>query len=357
MEINIRKDRMTKDERWVALLNRKPLDRIPVFAAAFGFTTINSGLSIADFYNDPQKSYASQMQTAEKFGFQEIPWSVYAAFGGWEFGGEVKWPSGDFAQAPTVMKYPIETEDDVWNLKVPDVKRAGIVPIMMEINHLVAKSGSPYIVGFYLGPFTMAGMMSGADKLTKWMLKKPEVAHRILRLATDFLTELTKYYVDTFGAERVIAFGGEPLTSNQVISPKQFEQFAFPYLKELHESILAMGIKHLNMHICGEQNQNLPYWSQLPYGDPGLVSFGHEVDLETASKYFPETIIEGNVEPAIIQSGTQEQVYEATKLCIEKGRKHPAGYMLQPGCEMPPMAREENVWAMMQAVSDYGWYE
>ncbi|MFC1920025.1 uroporphyrinogen decarboxylase family protein, partial [Chloroflexota bacterium] len=112
-----------------------------------------------------------------------------------------------------------------------------------------------------------------------------------------------------------------------------------------------------HMHICGEQNANLPHWAQLDYGDPGIVSFGHEVDLETASKYFPDVIIMGNVEPAIIQSGTPQQVYEATRVCIEKGRKHPGGFMLMPGCELPPMAPEENVWAMMQAVSDLGWYD
>ena len=118
-----------------------------------------------------------------------------------------------------------------------------------------------------------------------------------------------------------------------------------------------MGIRHLYHHICGEQNANLPYWAQIPCGDPGMLSFGHEVDLETASRYFPNTIITGNIEPALFQTGTPEQVYEAAKVCIEKGKKHPGGFILEPGCELPPMAGEENVWAMMQAVSDFGWYE
>ena len=120
--------------------------------------------------------------------------------------------------------------------------------------------------------------------------------------------------------------------------------------------MLATGVKHIYMHICGEQNANLASWAQIPYGKPGIVGFGHEVDLETASKYFPEHIIMGNVEPAVIQNGTPEQIYKLSKICIEKGRKHPGGFMLAPGCEMPPMAPEENVCAMMQAVSDFGWY-
>ena len=357
MEINLKKDKMTKDERWVALLNRKPMDRVPVYGWAIGFSMVNTNLSIVDFYNQPQKSYDSQMKTADKFGFQELPGTGYAAFGGWEFGGEIKWPSGEFAQAPTVLKHPVETEDDVWKLEVPDVKNAGIVPLMVDIARIAENDGSSYIMGFVQGPFTTAGNLGGVDKLTKWMMKKPDVAHRLLRLATDFLVKLAQYWADSFGPERMLIVGAEPLTSNQVISPKQFEQFAFPYIKEVHESILATGIKHIHMHVCGEQNENLSFWAQIPFGRPGIASFGHEVDLETASKYLPDTIIMGNVEPAIFQTGTPEQVYEATKVCIEKGMKHPGGFILAPGCELPPMAPEENVWAMMQAVSDYGWYD
>jgi uroporphyrinogen decarboxylase len=357
MEINIRKDRMTKDERWEAILNGKPTDRVPVWGWALGFAVVNYGLSIVDFYNDPEKSYKAQMKTAEKFGFQEIPYTGYAQVGGWEFGGEIKWPSGEYAQAPTVLKAPVETPEDVWNLKVPDVKKAGIVPILMDIAKLVEKGGSKYIVGFVQGPFTTATNLPGADKFTKWMIKKPDVAHQILRLVTDFQSELARYWASSFNVDELIILGAEPAASNQLISPVMFEKFAFPYIKEVHENILATGIKHIHMHICGDQNENLKYWSQVPMGTPGMVSFGHEVDLETASKHFPDTIIMGNVEPAIIQTGTQEQVYEATKICIEKGRKHKAGFILTPGCELPPMSPEENVWAMMQAVSDFGWYE
>ena len=91
-------------------------------------------------------------------------------------------------------------------------------------------------------------------------------------------------------------------------------------------------------------------------GNPGIVSVGHEVDLEVVSEYFPNDIIMGNVEPAIIQSGTPEQIFELTKTCIKKGMKHRGGFMLAPGCEMPPKAPSYNVWTMMKAVNDFGWY-
>jgi len=56
-----------------------------------------------------------------------------------------------------------------------------------------------------------------------------------------------------------------------------------------------MGFKHILCHICGEQNENYPYWAQVPMGDPGLVSVSHEVDLDKAIEYFPNDIIVGNI--------------------------------------------------------------
>jgi uroporphyrinogen decarboxylase len=354
----LRKDRMTKNERIVALLNRQPVDRIPVLEWSFGFSTVYQGLSIADFYNNPQKNFNAVTQTAQEFGWMDSPFMVYAAVGAWEFGGEIKWPSGEFTQAPMVTRYPVTTEEDMLKLKAPDPKTAGILPLAMEVSKLVEKSSEAYIwVWVIEGVFTAAANICGVAQFCKWMLKKPELAHRLMRLATDLGIEWARYNVDTFSPERLIACVGEPSASNQVISPKQFEQFAFPYIKELHEKMLAMGYKHIICHICGEQNENYPYWAQVPMGDPGIISVSQEVDLEKAMDYFPNDIIMGNVEPAVIQTGTPEQVYELSRICIEKGRKHPGGFILGPGCELPPMAPPENMWAMMQAVSDFGWYE
>jgi uroporphyrinogen decarboxylase len=347
-------DQMTLDERLKAILNREPTDRIPIWTWNMGFSVVQENMSIADFYNKPQESHDAQLRVNEKFGFQDLPWIGYAAIGGWEFGGEIKWPTGEFAQAPTVLKYPVETVEDVWALKAPDPKTAGIIPLMTEIAEIALKDGAPYTGVFVQGPFTTAGNIPGMDRFAKWLMKAPDAVHRLMRLSTDFQKGVAEYCVEKFGAENIITFAFEPSASNQLIAPKHFEAFAFPYIKEQHERLLALGIKHLEMHICGEQNKNLPLWSQVPMGDPGMVSFGHEVDLETASEYFPTDIIIGNVEPALILTETPERIREVTWECLEKGSKHPGGFMLGAGCELPPNASAENVWAMVNAVRDFG---
>jgi uroporphyrinogen decarboxylase len=127
--------------------------------------------------------------------------------------------------------------------------------------------------------------------------------------------------------------------------------------------MLAMGVKHIFVHICGYQALNYSMWPQVPLGDPGIVSVAHDVDeawpspLESASKLFPNDILYGNVEPAQIHIGTPAEVYELSRQCIEIGKKHEPGFILAPGCEMPPLAPPYNVWMMTKAVNDFGWYD
>jgi uroporphyrinogen-III decarboxylase len=114
---------MTVRVRIEAILRREKPDRVPIWPfSSAGFATVYAEASIAEAYNDPEVALATQRQAAKDFGWVFTPALGYAAFGGWEFGGEIEWPSGEFSQAATVRKYPVETPEDAMSLKLPDVK-------------------------------------------------------------------------------------------------------------------------------------------------------------------------------------------------------------------------------------------
>ena len=352
-----RQDRMTSAERLEAILADQRIDHVPMYHFILGFCAKNVGYSIADMYKDPEKSFMAQLWTLGQYGFDGGPDYGYASYGGGEFGGDIKFPEGEYQQAPSHGNFPVQSEEDVWRLVLPDVKKAGCIPLAMEFSKLQDKFGTPISLVFG-GSFTIAGNICPVETLCRWMLKKPETVHRILRLATDHILSAVQYWVDTFGAGRVIPNIWEPLSTNDIISPKQFERFTFPYLKESCEKILDMGVKHILCHVCGEQNLNLPYWSQVPMGNSGMVSVGHQMDLSTAIKYFGDrNIIIGNIEPQVIQTGTPQEIYELCKQAIEKAKYAPRGYMLMSGCEVPPMSPPYNIFVMRQAINDLGWYD
>jgi len=358
----IRQDRMTPIERMNALLAGQPIDRVPVWLWLFssGFAALNVGYSLADSYNDSEKSFWAQLWTIEMYGSDDFPKPICAGNcdAAWVFGGQFKWPTSRYEQAPSVIRYPVESEEDAQKLELPrDVKTAGSVPLYMQFAKLQERHGLPIsLPGF--SPIEFVRGTCGLETLCRWLVRKPELVHRLLRLATDYSVEVVRYWADTFVPQRILVQTWLPSASNQVISPNHFKTFVLPYQKEFHEKILATGIKHIVCHICGEQNLNLPYWAHIPMGNPGIVSFGQEVDLTTAIKYFGDTcIIAGNVEPAVIQAGTHEQVYELCRQAIEKAKYAPRGFMLMPGCALPPAAPPYNVFMLRKAVNDFGWYD
>jgi len=355
---------MTDRERVEAMLRREKLDRVPIHLPGTGFSTVYAGGSIADAYNKPNVSLASQRKAWRDFGCVCTPLFGRPTHLASEFGGEIKLPSSEFSQAPMVTRFPVDTVEDVWNLKPPDVKTAGTVPMSVEFGQEFYKTSlreepdnEPFIMFWAGGLFTGAANIPSLEKICRWLIRKPEVVHRVMRLTTDYYIELAQYWKDTFGVDRALPLIGEPSTANNIISPKQFEQFVLPYTKEYCDILLNMGYKHIFVHICGEQNLNLPYWAQIPFGDPGLISIGNEIKLETAAKYFPNDIIVGNLEPAIVQVKAPEEVYQAAGQVIKEGKKISGGYVFSLGCELPPNATVENVRALTRAVNDFGWYD
>ncbi|MBW2144184.1 MAG: hypothetical protein JRG75_07290 [Deltaproteobacteria bacterium] len=133
---------MTEKERVHALLRREKPDRTPIYPMCGGFAMVYAQCSIADAYNKPEVSLAGLGKTTRDFGWIYAPAIGYACYGGWEFGGEIKWPYGEFDQAPTLTRHPVSTEEDVWNLEVPDVETAGIVPLMVACNKLAMQETS-----------------------------------------------------------------------------------------------------------------------------------------------------------------------------------------------------------------------
>jgi len=350
-----RQDRLTERERFEALLKRQPVDRVPFYMWALSFAAVTVGYPRIVTFTDPEKSFEALRRTHEMFDGWHYVYYSSGAFGVREFGGQAKMPTDAYSQSASPLSHVVKSEEDVWTLKLPDVKTAGAIPLLMEFAKLQERNGCP--ITFSSGSIlkVVQGIL-GVETMCRWMLKKPHLVHRLCRLVADFQIALAKYWVDSFGCpERIIPLTAAPTES--IISPDHFREFSLPYQKEVYERMSAMGIKHINTHLCGEQNLNLPYWAEIPMGDPGIISFGHEVDLETASNYFPDDIIAGNVEPSAIQTGTPEQVYELSRNCIEKGKKHRGGFALAPGCELPPMAPPYHVWMMRKAINDYGWYE
>ncbi len=347
---------MTSGERMAALMRGERPDRVPVIPFLSGHAAVVCGQPIARISDDAEESFRCQLLCQEMYGHDGSPLYAYASAGGWEFGGEIEFPVKKYSGAVIVTRTPIQTEDDVYTLKVPeDVSKAGALPIALALARKQAEHGLP--ITLQIGaPLTWAGSVIGEERMMGWLIKKPELVHIVLDKVSQFLIKVAEHYVKEFGAERLLAFHGAATETNKLISPKQFETFSLPYLQRINQACLGLGVGSYFIHICGEQNKNLKFWQQVPMTKQTVISVGREVDLTTVMELFPEQIVAGNVDPTLIQEGRAEAVLAQCRECIEKAMYHKGGFVLMAGCDVPPHAPPVNVFQMVKAAREYGRY-
>lgn len=342
---------MKGPDRIQALYDRKPTGSVAYIHRGYGFCAKNVGFPLADIYENPVKSYKAQVRTIDQYNSDGSPFYTFVSYGAWEFGGTIEWPDDRWGSGPGVESRPISSAEEVFDLELPDVKSAGAIPKMMEFAKLQEKHG--HTIAFICGsPFTFSANLCGVQEFLTWITESPEAVHHAMRLMTDHLLQVAEYFIGTFGKGKCIARSAAP--TDGLVSPKMFKEFVLPYLQELHSEILAMGAKSIYCHICGEQNHLLELWREVPFGDPGMLSFGHEVDILRAAEVFPEHIIAGNVEPAIVARGEPDEIYEQCRVAIEKGKQCPSGFVLMGGCELPATTPPYHIYLMSKAREEFG---
>jgi uroporphyrinogen decarboxylase len=358
-KMKLKQGRMTGPERLDALFNYLKPDRVPIGSQpeSIGFNTVNVGSTIAEAYDDPEKSFQAFLKATEQYGWDQILQCFrHTVLGALDFGGKVRLPKGKYEGSLVVTSYPVNTEKDIETLQMPDPKIAGDIPKAMQFAELQEAYGLP--VNFYSrSPFTLAANICGLELFLKWLIKRPELGEHLIQMALDHIFNVLGYWVERFGPDKIFVWMSSPSESNQVISSRHLEKFALPYHIAYHERLKSLGIRRFGFHICGDQNLNLPYLAEAsPWIHPSVLSFGHEVDLEIAAKHFPKDIIYGNIEPAVIQFGTPQQIYELCRIGIEMGKQAPGGFILGPGCNIPAMTPPDNLYAMTEAIQDFAWY-
>jgi uroporphyrinogen decarboxylase len=356
--MQLKGDTMTSKERLAAFFRNERPDRVGLHALSTSFNLANAGHPVRFMYDEPEKSFEAMQWTFDQYGWetalQYCPHTVLAV---WDFGGELRMPQGPYEGALVVVSHPVKGPEDTGKLKLPDPQSAGRIPHAMRFAQLQAEHALP--VTFYTrSPFTFAANLPGVDTFCKWTIKKPELCEQLMSIALEHMFRVLGFWADAFGPENLFVWMSSPTESNQVVSPRAVRKLALPFHLAFHQRLKALGIKRFGFHICGDQNLNLPLLAEAsPWPHPAVLSFGHEVDLEKAGRMFPQDIIYGNIEPALMQTATPQAIYENCLLALKKGKKAPGGFILGTGCGLPPTVPPVNVFALTKAVYDHGWYE
>lgn len=341
---------LTSRERVRRAAHREPTDCVAAMPYMYDIAAVTAGVPLKQFYTDPQAMVRAQLALHEQVGQDVIAIGAdnfYIAEGF----GCITTRSDD--EVPSLLKPPLAKLADVFDLAVPDPHTQGRMPVMLEALRLARQAVGDAVAlrSPGTGPFALASYLIGTQQ---WLLEVAQVeaemdeaneaaVHHALELASDALIRFGKACWDA-GAD--ILHCGDSLASCNVIAPRTFERFSFPYLQKVFRAWKAHGVACSILHICGNSTRVLDLYAAT---GADLVEIDHAVDLSVAKQRIGDRVaLVGNVDTVTeLLQGTPATVAASAQRCIDQAGAG-GGFLLGSGCIVPRYSPIENVRAMVR---------
>ena len=246
----------------------------------------------------------------------------------------------------TVIGSIVSSEEDADALQVPEIG-AGRTSIYIEAIEKAVKliEDRPVFAGV-IGPFSLAGRLMDVTEAMIYCYDEPDMVHTVLEKVTDFMIKYILEYKKV-GANGVAI--AEPLAG--LLSPGLAEEFSADYMKKIVDAVQDDEFIVI-YHNCGNCTiQQID--SILEIGAP-IVHFGNAIDMAEMMTHIPADVIaSGNVDPAgQFKNGSVESIKRETKEIMGKCCKYP-NFVISSGCDIPPMAKWDNIKAFFEAAEEF----
>lgn len=252
--------------------------------------------------------------------------------------------------APDLESHFVEKEEDLLGLDISRIDSDEVInTVKKALRDTKSRIGHEYIVTMTAwGPFTLGARFVGEELMMKATFKKPVFVEKVVEFATNLLIHLYEPLV-TDGTLEVITLA-DPTASGDLISRKQFERYAMPYLKKFTDWAKSKNA-HTLVHICGNTTDRLDLF---PFTGASCISLDHKADIAKAKEVLHgKMCFAGNVDPVkIMLNGSVNDVADACKTVIQTAGTD-GGFVLMPGCDIPPTVPYENIQKFVQTAREW----
>jgi hypothetical protein len=196
---------------------------------------------------------------------------------------------------------------------------------------LYTYDASPY--DSLLGTFSFSDMMTA-------MAERPELVHRVLE------SRLPRPSASLAAAREFgigIVFVEECLASADIISPRMYREFAFPYTKQALQFYEDQGFRTV-LYFSGNLMPLLDDLNALPFT---AISFEEDrknygIDLAAVRRALPGKVLFGNVDAPFVEKATDDEVMAEVRRQIEVAGRE-GRYVLSVGSPFTPGTSLERV--------------
>jgi [methyl-Co(III) methanol-specific corrinoid protein]:coenzyme M methyltransferase len=335
---------MTSKERVLAMLDRKPVDRVPVIT---GSTMVKeyiekSGSVWPDYHSNAEMmvNTIGLMHTDAGLDNVVMPFGMFIE--SLALGLEVKMGRIDiqpsvrsFFKKPEEVKYDHFLEDKFVQTTINAIKLAK------------EKFPDSAVTAFLVAPVTLAGDLMGAENLSVLSIKclqKEKQMQKMQEWISKAL-EINRIYAEAcIEAEVDVLYYSDASASPNLVMPEFYYEVGVPAEKELGDFIHSLGCPW-ELHICGDTT---PIVEGMASTGANCLSVEQAVKMSEVTKITGEVPVAGNVTPLLMVEGTEEQITQAARDALDGGAK---ASML--GCGTPPLSTSDRLKTWVKAVADW----
>ncbi len=188
----------------------------------------------------------------------------------------------------------------------------------------------------------------GGRSMKEFMLdlfRRPDRVEAAMQVVFPVLLEEMRATIRRLGLVGLWIAGWR--SASEFISPKQWERFVFPYLKQMVEVAVEEGAIPV-LHFDASWDRDLEYLKEFPRARCVLALDGRTDIFKAKTILGGHMCLMGDVPPRMLTLGTPAEVTAyCRRLREEVG---PGGFILASGCDVPIDAKYENVKAMVESV-------
>ncbi|MCK4417724.1 MAG: hypothetical protein KAV99_06110 [Candidatus Latescibacteria bacterium] len=282
-------------------------------------TTEYVGVKLGEYYRNPELMLKTQLQASEIFHqLYGLPkkgvgptYSSYVEAS--QLGVEVIFPEDN---VPMVKGPVITSAKDIYRLKILNPLQEGLMAKAIQTYKFMKQQAGdsiPVGLGGTEGPVTTAVIVRGQDFFVDISLH-PKEMHKLLQLVTEasFLIRRT--------IEKVT---GEPIRSTGIaddfsgmLSPDQYQEFAFPYQKQIYEKF---GLEGRSLHSELLRREHLKFLPELgvTHYDPGCDQY---LQVQDIIEEIPQIPFSFNLKTSQdMMQGTPESIRAKYVQAVEEG--------------------------------------
>jgi hypothetical protein len=371
---------MDARQRLAAAIAMQPVDRVPVAPVVLFFAARQAGLSMARFLTDRRAAFRALVHTFDALGgwdaqvipgtydplLQSLVTPARMALPGRELAPDAIWQVEEF-EAMKAEDYAVVADRGWFRCLLGRIVPRlfpGVGGSFRGLARLVGRAlppalgmyrevrywerrGVPVLVGAAINvPLDTLCFARSLRPFVTDLYRRPE---QVIAAMERMVPELVRFALTLArlnGIPRV--FIGGARGSGRFLSPRQYERFYLPFLKEVVTALHRRGVVSL-LHFDDDWTAHLSSFKELPRASC-ILELDGSTDIFRAKEVLGGHLcLMGDVPPALLRLGTPRQVGDyCRRLIAEVGAG--GGFILSSGCEVPHDAPPENVRAMLTAV-------